>query len=121
MEVGPGVFQISEGMTVLHRCSLPNPPTCFPCVTGNMIVVGQEDLFFRDGALRVGSPIQMGRGGGLESAGPGLLGGACGQPVLVLLCGLHLDDLPGAIFVGALPLHGADCLRSLLKSGKLGG
>lgn len=61
LEVGPGVFQIPEGIIVLHRCSPPNPPTCFPCVAGNMIVVGQEGLFFRDGALGAGSATQMGR------------------------------------------------------------
>ena len=104
-----------------NECSPPNPPTCFPCVAGNMIVDGQEGLFFRDGALRAGSPIQKGRGGGLGSAGPGLLRGACGQPVFILFCGLYLDDLPGAIFAAALPLHGANSLRSLLKSGELEG
>lgn len=122
VEVGPGVSQMSEGsMAVLYGCSPPNPPTCFPCVASNMIVDGQEGLFFRDGALRAGSPIQKERGGGLGSAGPGLLRGACGQPVLILLCRLHLDDLSGAIFVAALPLHGANSLRSLLRSRELEG
>lgn len=82
-----------------------------------MIAGEQEGFFFLDGAPRVGRPIQMGRRDGLGSAGSGLFRGAIGQPVLILLCGLHLDHLPGAIAVAAaLPLLGDDRLRGFLHS-----
>lgn len=87
-----------------------------------MVAGGQGGLLFLDGALRAGWSIQMGRRDGPGSAGPGLLRGARDQPVLILLCRLHLDDLPVAIAMAALPpLHGGDRLRGLLHSGGLKG
>lgn len=83
-----------------------------------MVAVWQEVLTPCGGALRAGTPVQVGWRDCLGGARSGLLRGPLGQPRLLLVLRLHLDGLPGTLGLAGLSLLWYDCVGDLLRSGE---